>query len=143
MDYFFEHHAATLVFFVHQGGGALETLFGPIEYRTGDFLVVPKGIPHRFEPATGPQYYWVYESFAGDPEKAETPTTGRFITHSRSDYQLPALARHPQRGGPLRDRLQGRRASTRVACTRRIPSTSSAGAATICHTASPSRTCAR
>ncbi|OLD75181.1 MAG: hypothetical protein AUG87_14020 [Candidatus Rokubacteria bacterium 13_1_20CM_4_70_14] len=89
MDYFFEHHSATLVFFVHQGGGTLETTFGPIEFRKGDFLIVPKGITHRFELAAGPQYYWVYESFAGDPEKAESPTTGQFITHSRSDYKYP------------------------------------------------------
>src|SRR6266550_8890126 len=89
MDYFFEHHAGTLVFFVHQGGGTLETMFGPIEFRKGDFLIVPKGIAHRFELAPGPQYYWVYESFAGDPEKSEAPTTGQFITHSRSDYRFP------------------------------------------------------
>lgn len=89
MDYFFEHHSATLVFFVHQGGGTLETTFGPIEFRTGDFLIVPKGVTHRFELAAGPQYYWVYESHAGDPEKSESPTTGHFITHSRSDYKFP------------------------------------------------------
>ena len=89
MDYFFEHHSATLVFFVHQGGGTLETTFGPIEFRRGDFLVLPKGIAHRFELAPGPQYYWVYESFAGDPEKGESPTTGRFLTHSQSDYRFP------------------------------------------------------
>jgi len=89
MDYFFEHHSATLVIFVHQGSGTLETLFGPIAYGRGDFLIVPKGIPHRFELASGPQYYWVYESFAGDPEKSEAPTTGQFITHSRSDYRFP------------------------------------------------------
>jgi homogentisate 1,2-dioxygenase len=89
MDYFFEHHSATLVVFVHEGGGTLETLFGPIAYGRGDFLVVPKGIPHRFECAAGPQYYWVYESFAGDPEKAEAATTGQFVTHSRSDYRFP------------------------------------------------------
>lgn len=89
MDYFFEHHSATLVVFVHQGAGTLETTFGPLEYRPGDFLVVPKGITHRFELGPGPHYYWVYESFAGDPEKAEAPTTGQFITHSRSDYRFP------------------------------------------------------
>ena len=89
MDYFFEHHSATLVIFVHEGGGTLETLFGPIGYGRGDFLIVPKGIPHRFACAPGPQYYWVYESFAGDPEKSEAPTTGHFITHSRSDYRFP------------------------------------------------------
>jgi len=89
MDYFFEHDSATLVYFVHQGAGTLETLFGPIEYRKGDFLVVPKGIIHRFELGAGPHYYWVYESVAGDPQKSESPTTGQFIPHSRSDYKFP------------------------------------------------------
>jgi homogentisate 1,2-dioxygenase len=89
MDYFFEHHSATMLFFVHQGQGTLETLFGPIEYRRGDFLIVPKGITHRFELGAGPHYYWMYETFSGDPEKAEAPTTGRFLTHSQSDYKYP------------------------------------------------------
>ncbi len=89
MDYFFEHHSATLVVFVHAGGGTLETTFGPLAYGKGDFLVIPKGITHRFDPAPGAQYYWVYESFAGDPEKAEAPTTGQFLPYSRSDYRYP------------------------------------------------------
>ena len=89
MDYFFEHHSASMVFFVHEGGGTLETTFGPIAYGKGDFLIIPKGVMHRFEPAPGPQYYWMYESFAGDPEKSESPTTGRFLTHSESDYKFP------------------------------------------------------
>jgi homogentisate 1,2-dioxygenase len=89
MDYFFEHHSATMIFFVHQGLGTLDTTFGPIAYRPGDFLIVPKGIMHRFDLGPGPHYYWMYESFAGDPEKSEAPTTGQFITHSRSDYRYP------------------------------------------------------
>ena len=89
MEYFFEHHSATMVFFVHEGGGTLETMFGPIGYGQGDFLIIPKGVMHRFDPAPGPQYYWMYESFAGDPEKSEAPTTGRFLTHSESDYKFP------------------------------------------------------
>ena len=71
------------------GRGTLETTFGPLEYRKGDFLVIPKGIAHRFELGAGRHYYWMYESFAGDPEKADSPTTGRFITHSESDYRYP------------------------------------------------------
>ncbi len=89
MDYFFEHHSATMVFFVHEGRGTLETTFGPIEYGKGDFLIVPQGVTHRFELGAGSHYYWMYESFAGDPEKAESATTGRFLTHSRSDYRFP------------------------------------------------------
>ncbi len=55
MDYFFEHHGATLVYFIHAGAGTLETTFGPIEFSRGDFLIIPKGIAHRFEPAAGAQ----------------------------------------------------------------------------------------
>src|SRR5439155_511306 len=43
----------------------------------------------RFELAAGRHYYWLYEGFAGDPEKSEAATTGRFIPHSRSDYKFP------------------------------------------------------
>lgn len=89
MDYFFEHDSATLVVFVHRGAGILETLFGPLEYRAGDFLVIPQGILHRFVLHPGPHYYWVYESFRGDPRKPEAPTTGRFVPYSRSDYRYP------------------------------------------------------
>src|SRR4029450_13364110 len=78
-----------MVFFVHEGRGTLETTFGPIEYGKGDFLIVPKGVTHHFELGAGTHYYWMYESFAGDPEKSEAPTTGQFITHSRSDYRFP------------------------------------------------------
>jgi homogentisate 1,2-dioxygenase len=89
MDYYFEHHSASMVFFVHEGAGTLETTFGPIAYGKGDFLIIPKGVVHRFDPAPGPQYYWMYESFTADPGKSEAPTTGRFLTHSESDYKFP------------------------------------------------------
>lgn len=89
MDYFFEHHSATLVIFVHAGAGTLETTFGPIEFKKGDFLVVPKGITHRWALAPGPQYFWVYETFAGDPEKSDAPTTGQFIPYAKSDLRYP------------------------------------------------------
>ena len=89
MDYFFEHHSATLVFFVHEGGGTLETTSGPSATVAATSSSCPRAFPTASSCAPGPQYYWMYESFAGDPEKAEAPTTGQFITHSRSDYRFP------------------------------------------------------
>lgn len=37
--------------FVHRGCGRLETLFGPLDYRAGDYLVVPRGTAYRLVPA--------------------------------------------------------------------------------------------
>lgn len=40
-----------LCWFVHQGEGRLSTEYGPLGYRPGDFLVIPRGTTFRFEPA--------------------------------------------------------------------------------------------
>ncbi len=37
--------------FVHHGTGRLRTEYGPLGYRPGDYLVVPRGTTYRFEPA--------------------------------------------------------------------------------------------
>jgi homogentisate 1,2-dioxygenase len=36
-------------YFVHAGTGTLGTEYGPLTYREGDFLVVPRGTTHRFD----------------------------------------------------------------------------------------------
>jgi homogentisate 1,2-dioxygenase len=38
------------LFFVHGGQGSLRTEYGPLRYRPGDQLVVPRGTTYRFEP---------------------------------------------------------------------------------------------
>lgn len=43
---------ADTVFFVHEGAGRLESDFGPLAYEKGDYLLVPRGITHRFAPSS-------------------------------------------------------------------------------------------
>ena len=40
------------VVFVRRGWGVLETMFGKIAFQPGDYLVIPRGVMHRF---AGPQ----------------------------------------------------------------------------------------
>jgi homogentisate 1,2-dioxygenase len=40
-----------LLCFVHAGTGRLRTEYGPLDYRPGDYLILPRGTTHRFEPA--------------------------------------------------------------------------------------------
>ena len=42
-----------LLCFVHQGSGRLETEFGPLTYRTGDWIYMPKACTWRQVPASG------------------------------------------------------------------------------------------
>jgi homogentisate 1,2-dioxygenase len=41
-----------LLYLVHRGDGRLETEYGPLDYRPGDYLVVPRGTTHRFAATT-------------------------------------------------------------------------------------------
>lgn len=40
-----------LLCFVQVGHGRLRTEYGPLDYRPGDYLVLPRGTTHRFEPS--------------------------------------------------------------------------------------------
>ena len=61
MDYFFRNGEGDEVIFVHEGSGTLETIFGDLPYKEGDYVVVPRGTTYRFRPE-GDQRYLVFES---------------------------------------------------------------------------------
>ena len=50
MDYFFRNGEGDEVVFVHEGSGTLETIFGDLPYKEGDYIVIPRGTTYRFEP---------------------------------------------------------------------------------------------
>ena len=61
MDYFFRNGEGDEVIFVHEGSGTLETTFGDVPYKDGDYIVVPRGTTYRFVPE-GEQRYLVFET---------------------------------------------------------------------------------
>ena len=48
--------------FVEAGGGVMESTFGALSYRTGDYVVIPKGTTHRWVPAGGGNRHLVIET---------------------------------------------------------------------------------
>jgi len=52
MPYLFRNADADELLFVHAGAGRLETDFGPLAYREGDYLLVPRGVAHRLAPTS-------------------------------------------------------------------------------------------
>jgi homogentisate 1,2-dioxygenase len=47
-DYFYKNSGADEMVFVHRGSGLLRSMYGRIEFRPGDHLVIPRGIVHSF-----------------------------------------------------------------------------------------------
>jgi homogentisate 1,2-dioxygenase len=79
MPYFLRDADGDLCYFVHHGSGVLETDYGPLRYRDGDFLVVPKGTTHRVVPEESGSETFLY------------------VVEGRGEYSLPdkgILGRH-------------------------------------------------
>jgi homogentisate 1,2-dioxygenase len=102
LDYFFRNGEGDEVIFVHEGSGTLETIFGDVPYRPGDYVVVPRGTTYRFAPE-GEQRHLVFET----PGLIEIPRRyrnqyGQLMEHApyyHRDFHPPAeLQTHRERG---------------------------------------------
>jgi homogentisate 1,2-dioxygenase len=99
-------------YFVHQGEGTLETDYGPLSFRRGDYLIVPKGTTHRLVPSTDDNFFYVIEGRGEyripdkgilgkhalfDPGVLETPEPqphdeqGEFLVRVKRDHQYTTL----------------------------------------------------
>ena len=77
------------LYFVHQGEGLLRTEYGPLRYRDGDYLVIPRGTTYRFEPASPTDVLAVETSWGA----FELPDKGMLGRHALFD---PAMVEVPE-----------------------------------------------
>jgi homogentisate 1,2-dioxygenase len=84
MTYWYKHSAGDDVLFIHDGTGVLETQFGTLRYRPGDYLVIPTGVLWRFLPdADVDQRMLVIESIGHiTPPKRYINNYGQFLENS-------------------------------------------------------------
>ncbi len=95
-EFFYRNGQADELIYITRGGGILESQFGNIAYRQGDYLVIPRGILHRLVPGQGDQIYLVMESHG----HVRTPNRyrnqhGQLLEHSpycERDIRVPGEA---------------------------------------------------
>lgn len=83
MSYWYRFAHGDEVHFVHEGTGVLESQFGTLRYRPGDYLVIPTGVMWRLLPDDVPQRMLVTEAFGHiAPPKRYLSNYGQFLEHS-------------------------------------------------------------
>src|SRR3954453_3975062 len=96
MDGFYRNGEGDEVVYVHRGTGVVRTMFGPIPYREKDYVVIPRGTTHRWEPDPAhPEQQWMCFHTPGE---IETPNRyrnryGQLLEHapfSQRDFHPPA-----------------------------------------------------
>ncbi len=61
-EHFYRNAQADEVVYVSEGSGVLESQFGDLPYREGDYLVIHRGIMHRFKLDPTPHRFLIVES---------------------------------------------------------------------------------
>jgi homogentisate 1,2-dioxygenase len=93
---FYRNGEGDEVLYIHRGGGVLRTIFGAVEFRAKDYLVIPRGTTHTFELGgdAGEQFWLCFHT----PGEIETPQRyrnryGQLLEHapfSQRDFRGPA-----------------------------------------------------
>ncbi|RAL26613.1 homogentisate 1,2-dioxygenase [Thermoflavimicrobium daqui] len=103
MNYFFRNSDGDEIIFVHQGEGILETVFGELPYRPGDYLVIPVGTTYRLEMKSKENRFFIIESFGEiTTPKRYRNEHGQLMEHSpfcERDIRVPTkLNTHTELG---------------------------------------------
>ena len=93
--FFYRNGQADEVVFVTEGEGVLESQMGELDYRQGDYLVIPKGIIHRFRLGSKNNIFLIFESrgYVRTPARYRN-MHGQLIEHSpycERDIRPPSL----------------------------------------------------
>lgn len=101
--YYFKNSAATEMIFVHQGSGTLKTLYGKINFKYGDYLVIPRGIIYQMEFNDANNRLLIVESFSPvEPPERYLNKHGQLLEHSpfceRDIIKPEDLETHDEKG---------------------------------------------
>jgi homogentisate 1,2-dioxygenase len=103
MTYFYKNADGDDLLYIQEGTGRLETMFGTLPYRDGDYLVIPRGTIYKVSAESGETRMLVMES----PSAIEVPRRyrneyGQLLEHSpycERDIRVPqALDTHNEKG---------------------------------------------
>jgi homogentisate 1,2-dioxygenase len=78
--------------YVEAGSGRVETVFGVLSYRQGDYVVIPRATTHRWVPAEPSRLYPIEANSHIAPPKRYLSKYGQFLEHSpycERDLRLP------------------------------------------------------
>lgn len=102
-DYFYRNSDADEMLFVHVGSGTLRTMFGNIEFKYGDYLIIPRGITYQIDFDSEENRILYIESFSPivTPNRYRN-NFGQLLEHSpfcERDFRLPDnLTTHDEEG---------------------------------------------
>ena len=95
MPYFYRDSDGDLTLFVHRGTGVLESDYGRLDYRAGDYLVIPRGTTFRVVPEDAT---WLLTIASAEIEPPDKGLLGRHALWDESVLRIPEIDPHDEEG---------------------------------------------
>lgn len=96
LPFFFRNADGDDVLFVHRGRGVLETDYGPLDFETGDYLVIPRGTTYR-PTVTASTFLYTVQTTA-EIEPPERGLLGPNALWDESVLRIPDVDPHDETG---------------------------------------------
>jgi homogentisate 1,2-dioxygenase len=117
MSYWYRFAHGDEAIFIHEGSGLLETQFGSLRYRPGDYLVIPTGVMWRILPEPGEQRMLVVEAHGHiEPPRRYLGSHGQLLEsapYSERDIRPPEELVPRDEEGEFEVRVKARGAISR------------------------------
>jgi len=102
-DYFYRNSDADEMLFIHIGSGKLRTMYGNLDFKYGDYLIIPKGTTYQIDFDTQENRLLYIESYSELTSPARYRNNyGQFLEHApfcERDFRLPKdLKTHDEKG---------------------------------------------
>ncbi len=102
-NYFYRNSDADEMLFIHKGSGVLHTMYGDLDFKYGDYLIIPRGTSYQIDFDTQENKILYIESFSPivTPKRYRNDF-GQLLEHSpfcERDFRLPKnLKTHDEKG---------------------------------------------
>ena len=97
MSYFLRDADGDVCYFVHRGGGTIETDYGPLSYNEGDYVIIPKGTTHRVVPSGEDNFLFVIEG-TGEFHLPDRGLMGKHAIFDPGVLEVPEPDPHDEAG---------------------------------------------
>src|SRR5213593_1426894 len=112
MKYYYRNGQGDDMYFIHEGTGRIQTIFGELHYRPGDYVVIPRGTSYMFHPSDDAQRYLVIESASSiETPKRYRNEYGQLLEHaplSERDIRKPERLETYTDSGKFEVRIKAR-----------------------------------
>jgi len=102
-NYFYRNSDADELLFIHEGSGKLRTMYGSLDFKYGDYIIIPRGTTYQidFDSEQNRLLYIESSSTITTPARYRN-NYGQFLEHSpfcERDFRLPKdLKTHDEKG---------------------------------------------